>query len=621
MVILSMRHLIRTLFAVALFAIGVHSTHAQADQGFIISQSYYLDKTNALTYDEAKSVLFTPYQKMLTGGFNKGAYWVKLDLRATAQDLALKIRPPFTNEITLYDPASNRGPRTNGSNYPVDAADIDANSLNFLIPPSPENRSVYLRIKSVSSYVLYIEAMSLVEFERAERSDNLIYTGYLMLTLILAVWMLVTWMNYREPVIGLFALQQFIAVIHTFSRVGFSRTFFDQYISDVLISQISNGIVIIYPFVGIVVNKLLLQEYGLKRLFRIIFYVLLSISLIIIALYLIGQQQTALSVNAPMLMFAMVWFWVCAIWGIDASKSVDSSRAVQIKAIRLYYSFNLLLWMVALLPLLGYLSTGSFVLHSLLVYNITSSLFLVALLQYRARWLLRHEVARASTLEAEATQERQRREEQSMLMSMLSHEIKTPLSVLKLVMDQKVAGTDLEGHANRAVSNIDFIVNRCLQLGKLDAKAINLNPTNIRGDQFVMTLVHGMHDDSRLRFQVADSLEFQADKDILRVVLGNLLENALKYGDKTQPVVLEILKDSSNGYPGIRFNVSNGVGLLGAPDKNEVFKKYYRNLQATKIPGSGLGLFLVKSLVNVMAGNVAFSIENDEVRFSVWIPA
>lgn len=79
-------------------------------------------------------------------------------------------------------------------------------------------------------------------------------------------------------------------------------------------------------------------------------------------------------------------------------------------------------------------------------------------MQYRARWLLKHEVARATTLKAEATQERQRREEQSMLMAMLSHEIKTPLSVLKLVVDEKVAGSDLEGHANRAVSNIDFIV-------------------------------------------------------------------------------------------------------------------------------------------------------------------
>lgn len=621
MVTLSMRHLIRTLFAVALFAIGLHPTHAQADQGFILGQSYYLDKTNTLTYDEARSVAFTPYEKMLTGGFNKGAYWVKLDVHANTQDLVLKIRPPFTNEITLYDPASSRSPRSNGSNYPVDAADIDANSINFLIPPSAENRSVYFRIKSVSSYVLYLEAMSLVEFERAERSDNLIYTGYLTVTLILAVWMFVTWLTHRELVIGVFAFQQFIAVLHTFSRVGFSRTFFDQYMSDILISQISNGIVVVYPFIGIVVNKLLLQEYGLKRFFRIVFYALLSISLVIITLYVSGQQQTALSINAPMLMFAMVWFWICALWGVDASKAGESAKIIQIKALRLYYTFNLLLWIVALLPLLGFLLTGPIVVHSLLIYNITSSLFFVALLQYRARCLLRSEVARASTLKAEATQERQRREEQSMLMAMLSHEIKTPLSVLKLVMDQKVAGTDLEGHANRAVSNIDFIVNRCLQLGKLDAKAIKLNPASIRVDQFVTTLAHEMQGANRLSYDVPDMLEFKADKDVLRVVLGNLVENALKYGDNTRPVEVEVLEDPTIGSRGIRFNVRNAVGHLGVPDDHLVFKKYYRNTQATKVPGSGLGLFLVQGLVGVMGGEVTFSTDNREVLFSVWIPA
>lgn len=620
MVTLSMRHLIRTLFAVALIALGLQSTHAQADQGFIISQSYYLDKTNELTYDEAKSLTFTPYQRMLTGGFNKGAYWIKLELRATTQDSVLKIRPPFINEITLYDPASNHGPRSNGSNYPIDAADIDANSLNFLIPPSTENRSVYLRVKSVSSYVLYIEAMSLIEFERDERSDNLIYTGYLMLTLILAVWMFVTWLIYREPVIGLFALQQFVAVLHTFSRVGFSRTFFDQYISDVLISQISNGIVVVYPFVGIVVNKFLLQEYGLKRFFRIIFYVLLSVSLVIISLYLIGQQQFALSLNAPMVMFAMVWFWVCATWGIEASKSVESSYAVQIKAIRFYYSFNLLLWIVALFPLLGYLSTGTFVLHSLLVYNITSSLFFVALLQYRARWLLRNEVARASTLEAQATQERQRREEQGMLMAMLSHEIKTPLSVLKLVMDEKVAGSDLEGHANRAVNNINFIVNRCLQLGKLDAKAIRLNPTSFSAKDFVSALLQDIQGASRVLTDIPDSLVLNADREILRLVLNNLIENALKYSDPAQMVQLNMLMHSQEMGCRVVIEVRNKVGVLGVPDPDQVFKKYYRNTQATKVTGSGLGLFLVHELVGVMGGEVSYTNENDEVIFSIWIP-
>lgn len=614
-----MRHVIQILFVAILLAFGQQAI--ARDNDWILSQSYYSDKTNALTYDEAKSVAFTPYDGLLTGGFSKGAYWVRLDIRENSRELVLKIRPSFINEITLYDPVSSSGPRTTGSSYPVAAADVETNSLNFVLPPSTDNRAVYLRIKSVSSYLMYVEAMPLAEFQRTERSDNLIYTGYLMLTLILAVWMFITWLMHRERVIGVFAFQQFIAVLHTFSRVGFSRSFLDYYLSNALINEISNGIVVFYVLVGMIVNKLLLQEYGMKRIFRFIFNATIVCSMGIIVMYLSGNQQTALSINAPLVLFLHAWFLICALWGIDASKAGESANWFQIKILRIYYTFNLVVWIIALLPLLGVISTGPIALHSLLVYNITSSLVFFFLLQYRARCLLRNEVARASTLEAEATQERQRREEQSMLMAMLSHEIKTPLSVLKLVMDQKVAGSDLEGHANRAVGNINFIVNRCLQLGKLDAKAIQLNPSIFHAEDFMVEVLHDCQDTSRIKIHVPDMLRIHADKDILRVVVSNLIENALKYGDKAQPVEVQVLELYEGGLNGVRMSVQSAVGTLGIPDPDQVFKKYYRNSQATKVAGSGLGLFLVHELVGVLGGKVTYQVDNDKVLFSVWIPS
>lgn len=615
-----MRRLMFFLFATLLLAFGQQVTYAQDGQNDILSQSYYADKTNALTYEEAKSVAFTPYQGLLTGGFSKGAYWVRLDIRANTRGVVLKLRPSFLNEITLYDPASSRSPRTTGSSYPVAESDIETNSLNFALSPSAQNRAVYLRIKSDSSYLLYVDAMPLVEFERSELTDHMIYTGYIVLTLILAVWMFITWLMHREKVIGVFALQQLIAVAHGFTRSGFARTYLDQYMSDVLISNISNGIVVFYALVGIVLNKLLLQEYGMKRLFRFILNAAITCSVGLVALYLSGYQQMALAINTPLLLFVMVWFWICALYGTDASQSLEVSYGIQIKALRLYYTFNLLLWLVTLLPFMGFLSTGRTAFYLILAYSITSSLAFFTLLQYRARWLLRNEVARASTLEADATQERQRREEQGMLMAMLSHEIKTPLSILKLVMDEKVAGSDLEGHANRAVSNINFIVNRCLQLGKLDAKAIQLNPTHFHAEEFLIGLLNDCQDATRVKVVVTDVLYIHTDREILRVVMSNLLENALKYGDQAQPVELEALAVSENGIKGVRINVRNTVGALGIPDADHVFKKYYRNTQATKVAGSGLGLFLVHELVDVLGGKITYQLDNDKVLFSVWMP-
>lgn len=595
--------------------------YAKDGNGYILGQSFYSDKSNALSFSKVGSVIFTPYQGLLTGGFSKGAYWIKLDIRAHSQDLVLKLRPVYTNEITLYDPASSYSPRTSGSLYQLEAADIEANSLNFVLPPSTVNREVYLRIKSVSSYLVYVEALPLTEFERTERTDNLIYAGYVLMTLLLAVWLFITWLMNRERVIGAFTVQQFIAFLHTFTKVGFARAFLDRSISDFLINDVSNLISVSYPLIGIVVNKLLLREYGLKRGFRFGFNAMFVCSLCIIILFLSGYEVTALSINVPLVLMMMTWCWICAIWGTKSSNAEESSNGLQLNVLRLFYSFNLLVWVIALLPLLGIVSTGPIALHSLFVYNMMSSLVFFILLQYRARWLLRHEVARASTLKAEATQERQRREEQSMLMAMLSHEIKTPLSVIKLVMDEKVAGSDLEGHANRAVGNINFIVNRCLQLGKLDAKAIQLNPVSFDAVEFMASLLHDWQDTDRIHMKGPQSLPIHADREILRVVVSNLIENALKYGDKEHPINVDIAYARNNSVGGLRVDVRNTIGVLGVPEAEQVFKKYYRNTQATKVAGSGLGLFLVHELIGVMGGEVTYASKQQEVLFSVWIPA
>lgn len=609
------------LIAMILLVFCQRVAYAQQGNDFILSQSYYLDKSNALTYKDARSISFTPYHGLLTGGFSQGAYWIKLKIRAQTQDIVLKIRPSYTNEIQLFDPVATVSPRVTGSLYPMEGADIEANSYNFVLPPGASDRDVYLRIKSVSSYLLYVEGMSLSAFERTERTDNLIYMGYVMLTLILAIWLLITWLMNRERVIGVFTVQQFMALTHTFIKVGFARTFLDQYVSAELINAISNLVVVIYPLVALTANFLLFQEYGLKKVFRNGYFALMVWSLSINVLFMSGAEVFALSLNVKLVLVMMALLAVCSLWGTDDSKALESSNAVQLKVLRLFYCINFIVWLIALLPLLGIISTGTVALHSLFVYNMMSSLVFFILLHYRARWLLKHEVARTSTLQAEATQERQRREEQGMLMAMLSHEIKTPLSVLKLVMDEKVAGSDLEGHANRAVSNINFIVNRCLQLGKLDAKAIQLNQTRFSAKDFVSALLQDIQGASRVLTDIPDSLVLNADREILRVVLNNLIENALKYGDIKQEVRVSMASASPDQGGRIRVDVCNCAGPLGVPDAEQVFKKYYRNTQATKITGSGLGLFLVHELVVVLGGEVTYTNQNDEVMFSVWMPA
>lgn len=586
---------------------------------YILSRSYFEDPTNALTVAQVEQEKFTPYEKLLTGGYKRGAYWLKLNVRASDQPLALKIAPAYIDEIALFDPVVPGEKPVVGANYPWNPTEINALSHHFRLSPYPRDRDVYLRVKSNSSYLVSVDVLSVAEYARIDHRDQLIYSGYVTITFILAVWLLLTWLTNRELVLGAFTLQQFLAFLHTFLKVGFAKAILDGWIEPRWVNHASYLIPFVYAFVAYLANKLLLQEYGLKDAYRKGFNAILLLSASITALFLLGVPF-AIELNAALVLGATCFFWVSSVFGVSLQRSTAEAAALPIAALRLFYSFNVIVWMVAVLPLLGLVPAGEMALHSLFVYNMLSGLVFFFLLQYRARTLLRRESDRASFLKMEAEQERKQREEQGMLMAMLSHEIKTPLSVLKLVVDAKVAGSDLEGHANRAVGNIDFIVDRCLQLGKLDAKALQPARANVNCLDLLRGPVNDRNAESRVAIECPGDLILRTDPDLLRMVLSNLLENALKYAPAESRISVDAGAADQDGVPGAKIAITNAVGIMGAPDPDQIFKKYYRNPSATKLRGSGLGLYLAHEIIGVLGGRIECRARDQQVTFTLWMP-
>jgi signal transduction histidine kinase len=66
--------------------------------------------------------------------------------------------------------------------------------------------------------------------------------------------------------------------------------------------------------------------------------------------------------------------------------------------------------------------------------------------------------------------------------------------------------------------------------------------------------------------------------------------------------------------------VENTVGSAGFPEADKVFDKYYRGAAAQRQSGSGLGLFLVKSLLALMRGKIVYTPLSERVRFEMWLP-
>ena len=107
---------------------------------------------------------------------------------------------------------------------------------------------------------------------------------------------------------------------------------------------------------------------------------------------------------------------------------------------------------------------------------------------------------------------------------------------------------------------------------------------------------------------------------MLSIVLGNLLDNACKYGAPESRIQVHLQSAMHNGRMGWLWLVDNQAGPSGLPDAGHLFEKYYRSPSARRLSGSGLGLFLVKSLLDLMKGTIAYETRVDRAIFSVWVP-
>jgi len=116
--------------------------------------------------------------------------------------------------------------------------------------------------------------------------------------------------------------------------------------------------------------------------------------------------------------------------------------------------------------------------------------------------------------------------------------------------------------------------------------------------------------------QAAPAGLLQTDPTILRMILTNLIDNAVKYRAPESQVSVEVAGNPQ----GVSIAVINAPGVAGWPDASKVFEKYYRSPGAHRETGSGLGLYLVSMLARLAGGTIRYAPTDSLVKFEIWIP-
>ncbi len=200
----------------------------------------------------------------------------------------------------------------------------------------------------------------------------------------------------------------------------------------------------------------------------------------------------------------------------------------------------------------------------------------------------------------------------------LSHEIKAPLNTIGLYAQMlETNGEDgefrIETHnvITREVERLTRLVHNLLSITQIEMGTFELDAQRVHLVDVVRDCVsvldHG-EDQARIRIQASDKITpVQVDKELLRVAISNLLTNALKYSDESQPVMVEI--EESDDAISLAV-IDQGMGISEA-DQARIFEKFNRssNPEAKKKAGHGLGLSIASEIVKLHHGTLVVESE------------
>jgi PAS domain S-box-containing protein len=213
-----------------------------------------------------------------------------------------------------------------------------------------------------------------------------------------------------------------------------------------------------------------------------------------------------------------------------------------------------------------------------------------------------------------------RNEEQSRVIAMLSHELKTPISVIQILSGHKGVLPSVRDRISRSVADMNALIERCVLSGRLEDGDVDVNLAVCRVDQLVLNIQSESSAPERLAIRAENLPPCTTDPQLLNVILTNLVENALKYSAKETPIDIRAISAVDTGHSGLQIAVANTPGSAGAPDPELVFSKYYRARGAHGESGSGLGLYIAFGLARKLGGALRYQLNDNQVVFTLWIP-
>ena len=212
--------------------------------------------------------------------------------------------------------------------------------------------------------------------------------------------------------------------------------------------------------------------------------------------------------------------------------------------------------------------------------------------------------------------------------SNLSHELRTPVSVIRAnsetlidsALDDKKQAKIFAKAILHNAERLTDMVSSLLDLSRIEYGELKLNFEQLDLDLFFKRYIESISTLSKKKninilFNPQHQGTINADFQAFERIMNNLVDNAIKYSEKDSQIIISTCNESDEY---IKIMVEDNGEGISSEDKDHIFSRFYRtaSARATDNQGSGLGLAIVKHLVNSLNGEVG--VQNSESKGSIF---
>ena len=619
----------------------------------LIERAYFVDKAATFDIDSIERATFKPFAKRLNIGYQLAPIWVRLRVTPAAQApesvsyseserFVLRIGPHDTNQIDVYEFIDGQWQsQTAGDFFPAPETWCADDYYCFkLRDHSSEPKTIYLKVQTYNFLMFDSEVLSLENL--AESSTTRMKRVAASLTM--AVFMLAIglyWLTkHRSKLTIVYFTFQICVISYLLSVYGYPIRWFPE-LPVAIVDALPHVLFIARTFLLSLAIYVVIRPYCDAPMYSRLVFIILAICIINFIAFFVGFKVFAIQSN--LIIFSVQP--TIQLYGVIKSRGMVKNVKLLLQA---GYVIYCILLSGSIIPALLVDDVGAF---EGSVQNLTDwrlngtivGLFVILLIKFEEDYREKLKMERYNQLQLDAFEAKTSAAllaDRNTLIDLLTHDLKNPLGTITFASRALRDQLRHDPAAGKRLTNIDLSVTRMNNLiehvalsTRVDRYLAPASHLPSPASELIDELIENYPERERFDISIDQQSIFKADRDMLSVVFGNLIDNAYKYGHAAGKIKIQVTREndlaskqqalngaSTNQQEALYLKVSNPTGTYGAPDKDRVFERYYRPSSSMSLPGMGLGLSLVKAAAAKIGATVDYLHDEETVTFLVKVP-